>query len=45
MEYRQASEHGVLRLELEPCGYSWQFITVDEEVLDEGRQEGTCEPA
>ena len=42
VEYRQAEEHGVLRLELEPCGYRWEFISVDSEVLDDGRQDDTC---
>jgi hypothetical protein len=35
-EARESDHHGILRLELEPCGYRWQFVTVDAGVLDDG---------
>lgn len=42
LEFYQDQEHGLLRLELEACAYRWEFITVDGEVLDDGRIEDTC---
>src|SRR5680860_316106 len=42
LEYYQGEEHVVLRLELGSCGYSWEYLNVDGDVLDEGTGEDTC---
>lgn len=40
--FRQDSKHGVLRVELEACGFDWAFLAVDGEQLDAGQRTGTC---
>ena len=42
LEFRQNEHWGVLRLELTSCGYTWAFIDVDGNVLDQGEADGTC---
>lgn len=42
--HRQADHHGILRLELQPCGYSWSFLpTAGGEPLDAGSATNTCD--
>lgn len=43
--YRQNEQHGVLRLELQDCGYTYAFLAVDtDEPLDRGAVTDTCGP-
>lgn len=43
VEFRQREHHGILRLDLEDCGYRWVFLAVgSQQPLDEGRTQGTC---
>lgn len=40
LEYRNNKVYGVMKLTLSSTGYSWKFIDIDNNVLDEGT--GTC---
>lgn len=41
--FRQADTHGILRLDLDDCGYGWSFLPVGGGTpLDAGRVTGTC---
>ncbi len=43
VDVRQADQHGILRLDLGSCGYSWSFLSVDGgPPLDRGHATNTC---
>jgi len=42
LEFRQNSSHGILRLDLDACGYRWAFLPTDGPAVDEGSAGSTC---
>lgn len=43
LEFRQNTAHGILRLDLQRCGYRWRFLSVNGgRALDQGAADGTC---
>ena len=43
LEYAQDDHHGILRIDLDACGYRWRFLPTDGgQPLDHGHTDGTC---